>query len=102
LYRNLPEVALVGRPNVGKATLFNRLLRKRRAITDPTSGVTHDPVAAGELTSADEEFIALLRPFQDRLLVVVNKTEGGRLEEYARNFSLCIPLFIKFDVMNVL
>ncbi|MDR2747726.1 MAG: ribosome biogenesis GTPase Der [Treponema sp.] len=45
-YHGLPVVVLAGRPNVGKSTLFNRLLRRRRAITDPSPGVTRDPVEA--------------------------------------------------------
>ncbi|MDR0596936.1 MAG: ribosome biogenesis GTPase Der [Treponema sp.] len=142
-YRKLPRVVLAGRPNVGKSTLFNRLLHKRRSITDPSPGVTRDPVAmdgfikgmpltlmdtggfkldrkaeggreipgdilddlvvaktlgaletadlillileAGEFTPEDEEFISLLRPYQEKLMAVVNKTEGGRRENESWN-----------------
>lgn len=139
-YHNLPLVVIVGRPNVGKSTLFNRLLHKRRAITDPTPGVTRDPIEdtafindkpvrimdtggfkldrkpgtpesvmdelvvektlaslvkadeilllleAGPATAEDEEFIELLRPYWKKLIVAVNKTEGGRRESEAWNY----------------
>lgn len=139
-YVNLPLVVLAGRPNVGKSTLFNRFMKKRIAIVDPTPGVTRDPVEAtafiagkpvhlmdtggykltrdvgtmeavmddlvvektiqmikkadlilllleaGEVTPEDEEFIQQLRPYWNKVIAAVNKTEGGRNESDAWNY----------------
>ncbi len=130
----VPKVALVGRPNVGKSTLFNRLLRSRKAITDPTPGVTRDPIEADwildghpvklvdtggyktegndldakvtaksiakakesdlillildlmELTAEDEEFVRLLRPLSEKVIVVLNKADGMEREALMADF----------------
>ena len=140
-YEGLPLVVLAGRPNVGKSTLFNRLMQRRLAIVDPTPGVTRDPVEgtamingkpvhlvdtggyklqrdvgtmeavlddlvverslemiakadivvllleAGQITGEDEDFIQKMRPHWDKLIAVVNKTEGGRNESVAWNYA---------------
>ena len=51
-------VAIVGRPNVGKSTLFNRLTGKRAAIVDNQPGVTRDR-RFGAANIADLEFTAI-------------------------------------------
>ena len=53
-----PVIALVGRPNVGKSTLFNRLTRSRDAIVHDIPGVTRDR-HYGEGRQGDRAFIAI-------------------------------------------
>lgn len=52
----LPRVCLVGRPNVGKSTLLNRMCGSRVSIVEPTAGVTRDRIAVkARLFSGTEE-----------------------------------------------
>lgn len=53
-----PIVAIVGRPNVGKSTLFNKIVRRRKALVDDLPGLTRDRIY-GEANWDDQEFIVI-------------------------------------------
>ena len=95
----LPQVVIVGRPNVGKSSLFNWLAGRRVTIVDPTAGVTRDRVTylmvvrdhyffelvdTGGMGIADmdnltrhiEEQIAIAIDSADIILFVVDTREG--------------------------
>ena len=55
---SLPIVAIIGRPNVGKSSLFNSLSRARISIVEPTAGVTRDRVST--ICDVDELYFELV------------------------------------------
>lgn len=75
-----PVVAILGRPNVGKSTLFNRLIGSRRALVAPTPGVTRDR-REGEARLGRLEFAVV----DTAGLEEAPATElGGAMQEQAR------------------
>lgn len=81
----LPVVAIVGRPNVGKSTLFNRILGQRKAIVEDFAGVTRDRNYA-EVTRYEKPFLLIdtggFEPASsDRLLTQMREQSQLAVEE---------------------
>jgi len=88
----IPKIALVGRPNVGKSTLFNRICGRRKAITDARPGSTRDRnYAQASWQGAGFELIdtgGLLLETDDPLLGPAGKQAERAIEEADRTLFL--------------
>lgn len=100
-YQNLPKVAIIGRPNVGKSTLFNILTDSRKAVVKNQPGVTRDIMVetidiwgktfelidTGGITEAPDTFSQLIREqvieflSEVDLLIVMMDGRAGLLPE---------------------
>ena len=125
----LPIVAIIGRPNVGKSTLFNRLLKKQDAIVDDQPGVTRDRKSAvvdwiglnfqlmdtgGFLPSTDDVFLTAIKEQVelavtevDVLIFLTDGIEGVTPIDHEiaqiikRSGKKCILVVNKIDNQNI-
>ena len=126
----IPTLAIIGRPNVGKSTLLNRLLGEDRVVVSPTPGTTRDPIDAivdldgtqyrlvdtagirrRPKVGEDVEFFAILRARQvlkeaDVALLLVDAVDGVThqdqriAEEAASSGASLIIILNKWDIAD--
>ncbi len=90
------RLAIVGRPNVGKSSLFNRLLGSERALTGPEAGITRDAIAARWQVDGREILLHDTAGLRKKARVAGNTLEemsvGSTLE--AIQFADCVVVVI--------
>jgi len=90
----LPKVAIVGRPNVGKSTLFNRLVGKRLALVDDQPGVTRDR-REGLARLGDLDFLVVDTPGLEQAPIAA--LEGRMRQQTDIAISECAVCLFMFD-----
>lgn len=109
-HTELPSVCIVGRPNVGKSTLFNRMIGKRMAVVHQTSGTTRDSIE-GIYKKGTDAFRLIdtggfLKNSKDKISSLVKK----QIEEYIRESDILLflcdvksgPVALDEDVVSIL
>ncbi|MCX8071455.1 MAG: ribosome biogenesis GTPase Der [Candidatus Binatia bacterium] len=98
----LPVVAIVGRPNAGKSTLFNRLLGERRAIVDEQPGVTRDRNIAVARMGEREVLLVDTGGIDDRASSDVAKAVQEQTWLAAQEADVVVALFDGREGLNPL
>ena len=94
----VPKVAIVGRPNVGKSSLFNWLIGQRVSVVDPIAGVTRDRVSFLLDLNADDETPQIIELIDTGGMGIVDEDDLSEHIEEQIQIALCSASLILFVV----